>query len=75
MNLIYAGYNMYHNSIDCNKAEEGLKTTEWTDHVLSAMAIDNPLEYTRLYLITKCRYLYMLKIILTCKKIQEKICY
>ena len=39
MNLIYARYNMYHNSIDittfdgyilridCNKAEKGLKTT------------------------------------------------
>lgn len=35
--------------IDCNKAEEGLKTTAWTDHVLNAMAIDNPLEYARLY--------------------------
>ncbi len=62
MKLIYARYNMYHNSIDittfngyilridCNKAEEGLKTTAWTDHVLNAMAIDNPLEYARLYL-------------------------
>ena len=36
--------------IDCNKAEQGLKTTAWTDHVLNAMAIDNPLEYARLYL-------------------------
>lgn len=62
MNLIYARYNMYHNSIDvtlfdgyilridCNKAEEGLKTTAWTNHVLNAMAIDNPLKYARLYL-------------------------
>ncbi len=62
MRLLYARYNMYYNSIDittfdgyilridCNKAEEGLKTTAWTDHVLNAMAIDNPLEYTRLYL-------------------------
>lgn len=62
MNLIYARYNMYHNSIDittfdgyilrinCNKAEKELKTTAWTDHVLNAMAIDNPLEYARLYL-------------------------
>ena len=53
---------MYHNSIDittfdgyilrinCNKAEKELKTTAWTDHVLNAMAIDNPLEYARLYL-------------------------
>lgn len=62
MKLIHARYNMYHNSIDistfdgyilqinCNKAEEGLKTTAWTDHVLNALAIDNPLEYARLYL-------------------------
>ncbi len=62
MKLIYARYNMYHNSIDittfngyilridCNKAEKGLKTTAWTDHVLNALAIDNPLEYARLYL-------------------------
>lgn len=51
MNFISAGYNMYHNSIDittfdgfilriyCNKAEEGLKTSAWTDHVLNAMVI------------------------------------
>lgn len=62
MKLIHARYNMYHNSIDittfdgyilridCNKAEEGLKTTAWSDHVLNALAIDNPLEYARLYL-------------------------
>ncbi|MDE5600027.1 MAG: hypothetical protein K2I60_00235 [Oscillospiraceae bacterium] len=36
--------------MDCNKAEEGLKTTAWTDHVLNAMAIANPFEYARLYL-------------------------
>ena len=62
MTSISASYNMYHNSIDittfdgyilridCNKAEEGLKTTAWTDNVLNAMAIDNPLEYAGLYL-------------------------
>ena len=62
MNFIFASYNMYHNSIDvttfdgyilridCNKAEEGLKTTAWTNHVLNAMAIDNPLEYAFRYL-------------------------
>ena len=62
MNFISASYNMYHNSIDIttfdgyilridrNKAETGLKTTPWTDHVLNALAIDNPLEYARLYL-------------------------
>lgn len=62
MKLIHARYNMYHNSIDIttfddyilridfNKSDECLKTTAWTDHVLNAMAIDNPLEYARLYL-------------------------
>ena len=62
MNFISASYNMYHNGIDitifdgyilridCNKAETGLKTTPQTDHVLNALAIDNPLEYARLYL-------------------------
>lgn len=56
MNFISASYNMYHNSIiitifdgyilriDCNKAEEGLKTTVWTDHVLNIMALDNLLD-------------------------------
>lgn len=62
MKLIHERYNMYHNSIDittfdgyilridCNKAEEGLKTTAWTDHMLNALAIDDPLEYARLAL-------------------------
>ncbi len=62
MNFISASYNMHHNSIDIttfdgyilridyNKAEKGLKTTAWTDHVLNALAIDNPLENARLYL-------------------------
>lgn len=62
MNFISASYNLYHNSIDIttfdgyilridsNKAEEGVKTTPWTDHVLNTLAIDNPLEYARLYL-------------------------
>lgn len=52
MNFISASYNMYYNSIDitifdgyilridCNKAEKGLKTTAWTDHVLNALAIE-----------------------------------
>ncbi|MDE7201488.1 MAG: toxin-antitoxin system protein [Lachnospiraceae bacterium] len=54
-NFIYREYNIttfdgYILWIDCNKVEEGLKTTAWTDHVLNAMAIDNPLENARLYL-------------------------
>ncbi|MDE7414739.1 MAG: toxin-antitoxin system protein [Lachnospiraceae bacterium] len=59
MKFIYAEYNMYHNSvdittfdgyllrIDCNKAEDGLKTTPCSQ---CALAIDEPLEYARLAL-------------------------
>ncbi len=43
-------FDVYILRIDCNKAEKGLKTTAWTDHVLNAMAIYNPLEYARFYL-------------------------
>ncbi len=62
MRFIYAVYNMLHNCIDvttfdgyilhidCGKAEEGLKTTPSSECALNALAIDNPLEYARLYL-------------------------
>ena len=62
MDMIYATYNIHHNSIDvytyvgnflridCNKAEEGLKTTPCSECALNALAIDNPLEYATLYL-------------------------
>lgn len=62
MRIIYAEYNMYHNSIDiatyagyilridCSKAEEGLNTTPCSECALNALAIDNLLEYVRLYL-------------------------
>jgi hypothetical protein len=62
MRIIYAEYNMYHNSIDiatyagyvlridCNKAEDGLKTTPGSQCALNALAIDNPVEYACLYL-------------------------
>ena len=62
MKFIYAEYNMYHNSIDittfdgyllridCNRAEDGLKTTPCSECALNALAIDEPLEYARLYL-------------------------
>jgi hypothetical protein len=43
----YAGYVL---RIDCGKAEEGLKTTPGSECALNALAIDNPLEYARLYL-------------------------
>ena len=57
MNIIYADYNIFHNSIDictyagyilridCAKA--GLKTTPNSECALNALAIDNPLEYAR----------------------------
>ena len=62
MNIIYAEYNTYQNSIDiytyaryilridCWEAEKNLKTTPGSECALNALAIDNPLEYARLYL-------------------------
>ena len=62
MNIIYAEYNMYRNSIDiythtgymlridCDKAEDGIKTTPCSQCALNALAIDEPLEYAKLYL-------------------------
>ncbi len=62
MNLIHAEYNMYQNTIDinyydgfiiridCKKAEDGIHTTPNSQRMLNALAIDDPLEYVRLYL-------------------------
>ena len=62
MRLIYADYNPYTNSIDvntfekyilridCNKVEEGLRTTPCSQNSLNALAMDEPLEYSRLAL-------------------------
>ena len=62
MRLIYARYNSNYNSIDittfdnillrieCNKAEEGTRTTPGSQCALNALAIDEPLEYARLAL-------------------------
>ena len=62
MKLIQATYNQYCNSIDittfdnmilridCNKEEDGLKTTPNSQCALKALAIDNPVEYARLAL-------------------------
>ncbi len=36
--------------IDCNKAEEGIRTTSGSQCALNALAIDEPLEYARLAL-------------------------
>lgn len=62
MRLTYAEYNPLTNSIDittfdnyilridCNKAEDGLKTSLCSQNALNALAIDVPLEYARLVL-------------------------
>ncbi|WP_330623373.1 DUF6061 family protein [Kineothrix sp. MSJ-39] len=42
-----AGYML---RIDCWKAEKNLKTTPSSDYALNALAIDEPLEYAKLYL-------------------------
>ncbi len=78
MNMIYATYNIHHNSIDvytyvgyflridCNKAEKGLKTTPCSECALNALAIDEPLEYARLYLEETYRCGWMRKTVLNC---------
>ena len=62
MKFIYATYTQRCNSIDitafdnmllridCNKAENGLKTTPNSQCALNALAIDNPIGYARLAL-------------------------
>ena len=62
MRTIFAEYNPKHNSIDvytsvgymlridCQEAEKDLKTTPGSDCSLNPLAIDEPLEYARLYL-------------------------
>ncbi|MDD3240838.1 MAG: DUF6061 family protein [Lachnospira sp.] len=59
---MYASYNSNYNSIDittfdnilfridCNKAEEGIRTTPSSQCALNALAIDEPMEYARLVL-------------------------
>ena len=67
MSIVYAEYNIYHNSIDiattagyllridCWEAEKRLKTTTCSECALNAFAIDEPLEYARPYLEGICR--------------------
>ena len=62
MRTIFAEYNPQRNSIDvyisvgymlridCLEAEKNLKTTPGSDCALNALAIDEPLEYAKLYL-------------------------
>lgn len=62
MNIIYAEYNTHRNSIDiytyagymlridCWEAEKNFKVTPGSQCALNALAIDNPLEYAKLYL-------------------------
>ena len=62
MRTVFAEYNVYRNSIDiyphtgymlridCDKAEDGIKTTPCSQCALNALAIDEHLEYAKLYL-------------------------
>ena len=62
MRTIFAEYNPQRNSVDVYtsasymlridgwEAEKNLKTTPGSDCALNALAIDEPLEYVRLYL-------------------------
>ena len=62
MSIVYAEYNIHLNSIDiattagyllridCWEAEKRLKTPPCSECVLNTLAIDEPLEYARLYL-------------------------
>lgn len=43
----YDGYILW---IDCNPTASGIRTTSDSQRCLNALAIDNPLEYTRLSL-------------------------
>ena len=59
MNIIYAEYNIHHNSIDiataagyllridCWEAEKDLKTTPCSECALNTLAIDEPLDVCR----------------------------
>ena len=65
MSIVYAEYNIHHNSIDiattagyilridCWEAEKNLKTTPCSECALNILAIDEPLEYARLYFESK----------------------
>ena len=67
MDIVYADYNIHYNSIDiaayagyilridCDKAEEGLKTTPNSECTLT---LDNPLEYARLNGKNKLKHWY-----------------
>ncbi|NLL92899.1 MAG: toxin-antitoxin system protein [Clostridiales bacterium] len=68
MNIVHAEYNKYHHTIDinyyngyilridCGKAEYCLITTPNSQRMLDALAIDEPLEYARLYLNSEMQY-------------------
>ena len=45
--MLTAGYPL---QIDCLESEKELKTTPCSECALNALAIDEPLEYARLYL-------------------------
>ena len=79
MRTIFAEYNPHRNSIDvytnagymlridCWEAEKNLKTTPGSDCALNTLAIDEPLEYARLYLDGNMQMWVMQKILWNCK--------
>ena len=67
MRTMFAEYNPQRNSIDidtnvgymlridCWEAEKDLKTAPGSDCALTSLAVDEPLEYARLYLEGNCK--------------------
>lgn len=80
MNIIYAEYNIHHNSIDiattagyflridCWEAEKGLMTTPSSEYALNALAIDDPLNMPVFTLRVICRCGWTQKIHWNCGK-------
>ena len=84
MRTIYAEYNINHDSIDvytsagymlridCWEAEKNLKTTYGSECALTSLAVDEPLEYARLYLDGNYRCGWMQKIHLNYRQFKQK---
>ncbi len=86
MRTIYAEYNINHDSIDvytsagymlrinCWEAEKNLKTTYGSECALTSLAVDEPLEYARLYLLMAIyRCGWMQKIHLNYRQFKQKV--
>ena len=80
MRTIFAEYNPQRNSIDiytnvgymlridCWEAEKDLKTTPGSDCALTSLAVDEPLEYARLYLEGNLQMWQKIHRIIKCKQ-------